>query len=71
MSIVSAGYYLRVVIYMYMHEPVSSARFNLSLGEAFTLAFMASIILILGVYPTVFLDISQILGTFLIQGAGR
>jgi len=71
MSIVSAGYYLRVVIYMYMHEPVSKARFNLSVGEAFTLAFMATMVLILGIYPTVFIDISHLLGTFLMQGVGR
>ncbi|WP_457625320.1 NADH-quinone oxidoreductase subunit N [Persephonella sp.] len=71
MSIVSAGYYLRVVIYMYMHEPKSSARFNLSLGEAFTLAFMATFVLILGIYPTIFWDISSILGNLLIQGVGR
>ncbi len=70
MSIVSAGYYLRVVIYMYMHEPVSSARFNLSLGESFTLAFMATFVLILGIYPTVFIEISQLLGRLLLQGVG-
>ncbi|WP_457639891.1 NADH-quinone oxidoreductase subunit N [Persephonella sp.] len=71
MSIISAGYYLRVVIYMYMHEPVSKARFNFSMGEAFTLAFMAVFVLILGIYPTVFWDISSYLTNVLLQGIGR
>jgi len=71
MSIISAGYYLRVVIYMYMHEPISKARLNFSMGEAFTLAFMATFILVLGIYPTVFWELSNLLSTVLIQGIGR
>ncbi len=71
MSIVSAGYYLRVVIYMYMHEPQTKARVDLSMGEAFTLAFMAVFVLVLGIYPTVFWDISQILSSLLLAGIGR
>ncbi|WP_297456655.1 NADH-quinone oxidoreductase subunit N [Persephonella sp.] len=71
MSIVSAGYYLRVVVYMYMHEPQSAARFNFSLGEMFTIAFMATFILILGIYPTVFWGLSTLLSDLLIQGIGR
>lgn len=45
MSIVSAGYYLRVVIYMYMYEPVSKARLNFAMTEMFTVAFMAVLFL--------------------------
>ncbi|NPA58290.1 MAG: NADH-quinone oxidoreductase subunit N [Aquificae bacterium] len=71
MSIISAGYYLRIVIYMYMHEPTSKARFNFSLGEAFALAFMATFILILGIYPTLFWDISGYLTAVLLQNIGK
>ncbi len=71
MSIVSAGYYLRVVIYMYMYEPVSKARLNFAMTEMFTVAFMAVFVLILGIYPTVFWGISTTLSSLLIAGVGR
>lgn len=71
MSIVSAGYYLRVVIYMYMYEPVSKARLNFAMTEMFTVAFMAVFVLILGIYPTVFWGISTTLSSLLIAGIGR
>ncbi|WP_457642156.1 NADH-quinone oxidoreductase subunit N [Persephonella sp.] len=71
MSIISAGYYLRVVIYMYMHEPVSKARLNFAMTEMFTVAFMAAFILFLGIYPTIFWGISTTLSSLLIAGIGR
>ncbi|WP_457621642.1 NADH-quinone oxidoreductase subunit N [Persephonella sp.] len=71
MSIISAGYYLRVVIYMYMYEPVSKARLNFAMTEMFTVAFMAVFVLILGIYPTVFWGISTTLSSLLIAGVGR
>ncbi|WP_456399889.1 NADH-quinone oxidoreductase subunit N [Persephonella sp.] len=71
MSIISAGYYLRVVIYMYMYEPVSKARLNYSVSEMFTVAFMATFVLILGIYPTIFWGLSSTLSSVLLAGIGR
>ncbi len=71
MSIISAGYYLRVVIYMYMYEPETKVRHNFNVPEVFTIAFMAVFILLLGIYPTVFYSISTTLSSMLIAGIGR
>jgi len=69
-SVISAGYYLRVVAYMYMYEPVIEGKFNLTVSEKFTVGFLAIVVLILGIYPTVFWDISNILTLILIMNVG-
>jgi NADH-quinone oxidoreductase subunit N len=69
-SVISAGYYLRVVAYMYMYEPVIEGKFNLTVSEKFTVGFLAMIVLILGIYPTVFWEISNILTSILIMNVG-
>jgi NADH-quinone oxidoreductase subunit N len=52
MSVVSAYYYLRVVVAMYMREPVGEDPWSpVSAGSAVTLAFAAVVVLGLGVYP--------------------
>ncbi len=67
MSIVSAGYYLRVVIYMYMYEPENNRNPELALPEIFTVSFMSLFILILGIYPTVFFKIAEDLASLLFK----
>ena len=67
MSIVSAGYYLRVVIYMYMYEPENNRNPELALPEIFTVSFMSLFILILGIYPTVFFKIAGDLANLLFK----
>ena len=69
-SIVSAGYYLRVVSYMYMYEPVKEGKFNLNPVEKFTVGFLAIMVLVIGIYPTVFWEISNILTSILIMNVG-
>ncbi len=61
MSIISAGYYLRVVIYMYMYEPENDKNINLAMPEVFTITFMSIFILLSGIYPTIFFEISKAL----------
>ena len=52
MSVVSAYYYLRVVVAMYMHEPVGEdAWAPIGSGSALGLAVSAAVVLVLGVYP--------------------
>ena len=65
MSIVSAGYYLRVVIYMYMYEPTNNKNAELAMSEIFTITFMSIFILLAGIYPTIFFDISKALAFLL------
>jgi NADH-quinone oxidoreductase subunit N len=69
-SIVSAGYYLRVVSYMYMYEPVKEGRFNLNPIEKFTVGFLAVMVLVIGIYPAVFWEISNVLTSILIMNIG-
>ncbi|MGC9006309.1 MAG: NADH-quinone oxidoreductase subunit N [Sulfurihydrogenibium sp.] len=69
-SVVSAGYYLKVVAYMYMYEPVNSNKFNLTTMEKFTVGFLAVLVLVVGIYPTIFWEISNILTSVLIMNAG-
>ena len=52
MSVVSAYYYLRVVVAMYMHEPVGEdAWAPIGYGAAAALTVSVAIVLVLGVYP--------------------
>ena len=65
MSIISAGYYLKVVIYMYMYEPINNKTVELAIPEIFTVTFMSVFTLLLGIYPTVFFEISKALSDLL------
>ncbi len=71
MSIISAGYYLRVVIYMYMYEPESKVQHNLTVPEVITVSVMAVLVLILGIYPTLFYGFSTLLSSVLLASVGR
>ncbi|NPA38292.1 MAG: NADH-quinone oxidoreductase subunit N [Candidatus Nanohaloarchaeota archaeon] len=71
MSIISAGYYLRVVVYMYMYDPVKTSRHNLAPPEVVTIGIMAIVVLFFGIYPTFFYDISTTVTSLLIASIGR
>jgi NADH-quinone oxidoreductase subunit N len=52
MSVVSAYYYLRVVVAMYMREPVGDDPWaRVGFGAGVALAFAVAVVLLLGVYP--------------------
>jgi NADH-quinone oxidoreductase subunit N len=52
MSVVSAYYYLRVVVVMYMREPLGEDAWgSLSVGSALALTLSVAVVLGLGVYP--------------------
>ncbi|HEX9187305.1 MAG TPA: NADH-quinone oxidoreductase subunit N [Vicinamibacteria bacterium] len=61
MSVVSAGYYLRVVVAMYMSEPAGEDRWAaLSPASAFALAVCAALTVLLGVWPAPLLALARL-----------
>jgi len=61
MSVVSAYYYLRVVVAMYMSEPLGEDRWApVSPASAFALAVTVGIALLLGVWPAPFLHYARV-----------
>ncbi len=60
MSVVSAYYYLGVVVSMYMRDPAGEDDWaKVSAGPAFALAFTVGITLLLGVWPAPVLDLAR------------
>ena len=70
-SIISAGYYLRVVANMYMYEPSFKGKINVSLVEKLSLGVLAVIVLILGIYPTQIWTLTTTISSLLMAGVGR
>ncbi len=70
MSIVSAGYYLKVVSNMYFYDPAKPISFNISLPEKLSMGILAIIVIILGIYPTWFFKVSTNLSSILISTIG-
>ena len=61
MSVVSAYYYLRVVVAMYMREPVGEDTWSpVSPAAAFALAVSAALTLLLGVWPAPVLTLARL-----------
>ena len=61
MSVVSAYYYLGVVVQMYMKEPVGEDDWGpVGAGSALAMAVSVALVLGLGVYPTPLLDLARI-----------
>jgi NADH-quinone oxidoreductase subunit N len=61
MSVVSAYYYLRVVVAMYMSEPVAEDRWApVSPASAFALGLTAALALLLGVWPAPLLAVARL-----------
>jgi NADH-quinone oxidoreductase subunit N len=60
MSAVSAYYYLRVVVAMYMREPLSEDNWaRVAPASALALAFSVAVVLALGVYPAPVLELAR------------
>ena len=60
MSVVSAYYYLGVVVAMYMREPVGEDRWaRIGIGPGLALAFATAVVLVLGVYPGPLMDAAR------------
>jgi NADH-quinone oxidoreductase subunit N len=60
MSVVSAFYYLRVVVHMYMKEPVGEDAWSpITTGAALALSASVVLVLGLGVYPAPLLDLAR------------
>jgi NADH-quinone oxidoreductase subunit N len=55
-SVISAFFYLRIVMYMYMKEPKEEVTLTTSASMSFTLAVTALIVIILGIFPSYLLD---------------
>jgi len=55
-SVVSAFFYLRVVIYMFMKEPRGETALSMSKGLAIALVITASAVVVIGVFPSFLLD---------------
>jgi NADH-quinone oxidoreductase subunit N len=61
MSVVSAYYYLRVVVAMYMREPQGDdAWAPVGAAATFGLAVSATVVLVLGVYPAPVLELARL-----------
>jgi NADH-quinone oxidoreductase subunit N len=59
-SVISAYYYLRVVVAMYMHEPTGEDPWApIGLGAGTALAVMTAVVLTLGVYPAPLLALAR------------
>lgn len=63
-TVVSAFFYLRVVVYMYMKEPAESAVVSTPNAVKLTLAFTSIMVILLGIFPSLLLEFarSSILG---------
>jgi NADH-quinone oxidoreductase subunit N len=59
-SVVSAFFYLRVVMYMYMKEPKGEVALTTSVPIGFVLAITALITIILGVFPSYLLNFARL-----------
>lgn len=60
-SVISAYYYLRVVVAMYMHEPAGEDPWSpVGVGSGLVLAVTALLILILGAYPAPLLNLARL-----------
>lgn len=65
-SAISAFFYLRVIMYMYMNDPIEEVTLTNSPPMSFALALTAAMVLIIGVFPSFLLNLvrSSILGTY-------
>jgi NADH-quinone oxidoreductase subunit N len=56
-SIISAGYYIKVIVYMFLHERERAmVPARVSAGESFTLMVTGALILLLGIFPSFLMD---------------
>lgn len=56
-SIISAGYYIKVIVYMFLHKRERAmAPARVSAGESFTLMLTGALVLFLGIFPAFLMD---------------
>jgi len=56
-SVISAGYYLKVIVYMFLYErEKGTGAVGLSAGESFTLMVSCAGVLVLGLFPGILID---------------
>ncbi len=58
-SVISAFFYLRIIMYMYMKEPKEEVELTTSHSMNFALAVTAIIVIILGIFPSVLLSFAR------------
>jgi len=58
-SAVSAFFYLRVVMYMYMKEPAGDIALSTSKTLGIALAFAVIMVLVIGVFPSLLLNFAR------------
>lgn len=58
-SAISLYYYLRVVVYMYMHQPVEQSKFSPPFGVVCTLGISIFFIILIGLYPNPFINFAK------------
>jgi NADH-quinone oxidoreductase subunit N len=58
-SVVSAFFYLRVVMYMYMKEPKGKVRLTPSVPMSLSLAITTLMVLVLGIFPSYILEFAK------------
>jgi NADH-quinone oxidoreductase subunit N len=56
---------------MYFYDPVNDHNPRLTPSEIFTVSFVSIIILILGIYPTIVMDISEFMSKSLLALTGK
>jgi len=59
-SVISAFFYLRVVMYMYMKDPVKEVTLTNSPSMSIALAVTAMMVLIFGIFPSILLDLVRL-----------
>ena len=59
MSAISAYFYLRVVMYMYMREPEGELKLERSFGAQFVLGLTALAVLVIGIMPAGLVDLAR------------
>ncbi|MBI5740942.1 MAG: NADH-quinone oxidoreductase subunit N [Nitrospirae bacterium] len=59
-SVISAFFYLRIVMYMYMKDPKEDVVLTTSYSMNFALAITAVMVLVIGVFPSLLLDLVRV-----------
>ena len=61
---ISAYFYLRIVMYMYMKEPKTAVQLSASPGIALALAITVIAVLLIGVFPSKVISVARIAAGF-------
>jgi NADH-quinone oxidoreductase subunit N len=58
-SAISAYFYLRIVMYMYMREPKTTVNLSTSFSTGLALTIATSAVLLIGVFPSILVDFAR------------